>query len=170
VSKAAAATANAAAAAAAPQKPPSSKLKLMVIALVPLLAAGGGGTWWYLHRADAAAAAAGGEAAHPTKSPVFMTLEPFTVNLVEEGGDHYLQIGIVFQVDDSKVADDTKAYMPIVRDRILRLLSAKRPSDIASSDGKHKLIEEIVAAVRGVVPAATGKGIQGALLSSFVIQ
>ncbi len=91
-----------------------------------------------------------------------MNLDSFTVNLAEEGGDHYLQIGVVYQVEDSKVVDNMKLYMPVVRDRILRLLSAKRPSDIASPEGKCKLIDELIAGARASIPGrCPGQGIAG---------
>ena len=170
MSKTATATATAipAAPAAPGKKPKSSRLKWILIAALPLLAAGSAGGWYYLQHGDAAAP---GEAKQPERPPQFMNLDSFTVNLAEEGGDHYLQIGVVYQVEDSKVVDNMKLYMPVVRDRILRLLSAKRPSDIASPEGKRKLIDELIAGARASIPgAAQDKGIRGALLSAFVIQ
>jgi flagellar FliL protein len=64
-----------------------------------------------------------------------------------------------------------KTYMPVIRNRILLLLSSKTPSDISSLDGKKKLVAELVAAARESVPGATPeRGIDSAFLSSFVIQ
>jgi len=161
------------AAAAPAAEPPKTKRKLLLIVslvLVVLLAGGGGAAWWFLGRHA-------GEEKHEAKAekkapPVFVTLEPFTVNLQEEGGtDHYLQVGIVYQVADGKVTDQLKAYMPVIRSRILVALSAKRPSELASVEGKHKLVDELVATARTALPGETPeRGIDGALLSSFVIQ
>lgn len=161
------------AAAAPAAEPPKSKRKLIVIlaiVLVVLLAGGGGAAWWFLGRHPA-------EDKHEAKvekkaPPVFVTLEPFTVNLQEEGGaDHYLQVGIVYQVADSKVVDQLKAYMPVIRSRILLTLSAKRPSEIANLEGKQKLVGELVETARKALPGEVPeRGIDGALLSSFVIQ
>jgi flagellar FliL protein len=153
---------------AAPVAPKKSRLWLwIVIALVVLLAAGGGAAWYFLatHAAPAEPKAA------VAKPPVYVPLEPFTVNLSEENGDHYLQIGIVYQVSDDKLAETMKQYMPVLRNRILLLLSAKKPSEIATVEGKRKLVDELVAAVREALPPLPpDQQLRGALLASFVIQ
>jgi flagellar protein FliL len=152
----------------APVAPKKSRLWLwIVIALVVLLGTGGGAAWYLLgaHATPAAAKAA------VAKPPVYVPLEPFTVNLSEENGDHYLQIGIVYQVSDDKLAETMKQYMPVLRNRILLLLSAKKPSEIATVEGKRKLVDELVAAVREVMPPLPpDQQLRGALLASFVIQ
>lgn len=154
--------------AAAPAKKKKSKLLLIIIALLVLGGAGGGGAWWWF-------AGRAHDAAEPkvakAKPPVFHTLDPFTVNLTEENGDHYLQLSVVYQVADSKVVDDVKTYLPVIRNRILLLLSAKRPSELATPEGKQKLVEELVAAARASIPGeAPDHGITGAFLGAFVIQ
>jgi len=144
-----------------------SKLALVVLALAVLGAAGGGGAWWWMHR-DAGAAQASVAAPKP---PVFLNLEPFTVNLLEEGGEHYLQTSLVFQVADDKVVETMKAYLPVIRNRVLLLLSSKKPSDIATPEGKAKLVDEVTAAVRESIPGATPeRGIVQAYIGAFVIQ
>lgn len=166
----------------APAPKKKSKLVLIIVIVAVLLLAGGGAAAWYFLRAKdpAPAAAAPGapgaapaaEAKHdPGKPPVFMTLEPFTVNLQQEGGEHFLQAGIVFQVADQKTVEAMKTYMPIIRNRILFLLSSKAPSDINTLDGKKKLAAELVAAARESLPGTTPeRGVDSAFLSSFVIQ
>jgi flagellar FliL protein len=155
-------------AAPAPKKK-SKKLLVIVIAALLLIGGGGGGAWFYFGRSPA-------EAKHEPQAekqapPTFVTLESFTVNLLEESGDHYLQVGIVYQVADGKVVDTMKLYMPVLRNRILLLLSGKRPSEIAAPDGKQKLVAELVAAARESLPGATPeRGVDSAFLSAFVIQ
>ena len=102
---------------------------------------------------------------------MFMNLDPFTVNLLEEEGEHYLQTSIVFQVADEKAMETMKAYLPVIRNRILLLLSSKRPSDLASPAGKAKLVEEVTGVVRESIPGTTPqRGIVQAYLGAFVIQ
>jgi flagellar FliL protein len=144
-----------------------SKLPLVVVALVVLLGGGGGGAWWFLGRAAAAPSEAKHEKARP---PVFQNLEPFTVNLAEENGDHYLQMSVVYQVSDDKAVEALKTYLPIIRNRILLLLSAKRPSELATPEGKQKLVGELVTAARESIPGEGDRGISGAFLGAFVIQ
>ena len=143
------------------------KRMVVVLALLVLAGAGGGGAWWWLGR-DAGSA----QASVPTsRPPVFMNLEPFTVNLHEEEGDHYLQTSVVFQVADEKVVETMKAYLPVIRNRILLLLSSKRPSDLATPGGKSKLVDEVTGVVRESIPGTTPqRGIVQAYLGAFVIQ
>jgi flagellar protein FliL len=151
-------------------KPAKKSRKGLTIALATLVlvGAGGGGTWWWMHR-DAGAANA--SAPPPSRPPVFMNLDPFTVNLLEEDGEHYLQTSIVFQVSDEKAVETMKSYLPVIRNRVLMLLSSKRPSDLSSPAGKAKLVEELTAAVRESVPGTTPeRGIMQAYLGSFVVQ
>jgi flagellar protein FliL len=152
---------------AKPAKPARKGRKgLLVIVALLVLASGGGGAWWWLNR-DAGTA----QASAAPRAPVFMNLEPFTVNLMEEGGEHYLQMSLVFQVTDEKVVETMKAYLPVIRNRVLLLLSAKRPSDIASPDGKAKLVSDVTAAVRESIPGTTPeRGILQAFFGAFVIQ
>jgi flagellar FliL protein len=150
--------------AAAPKK---SKLWLVLVLLLVLGGAGGGAAWWFLGRAPAAA-----EPKHEkAKPPVFQTLEPFTVNLAEENGDHYLQMSVVYQVADEKAVEQLKTYLPVIRNRILLLLSSKRPSELATPEGKQKLVAELVAAARESIPgSADTSAVSGAYLGAFVIQ
>jgi flagellar FliL protein len=164
VSKTAAAALPPAGAAPAPAK--KSRLLLIVLVLVVLLGGGGGAAWWFLGRAPAPA-----EAKHEkAKPPVFQTLEPFTVNLAEENGDHYLQMSVVYQMADEKAVEDLKTYLPVIRNRILLLLSSKYPSDLTTPEGKQKLVAELVAAARESLPAEQGAAVTGAYLGAFVIQ
>jgi flagellar protein FliL len=151
--------------AAAPPK--KGKGMIITVALALALGAGGGGAWWWLNK-DAGAAQASVAAPRP---PVFMNLEPFTVNLAPEDGEHYLQTSLVLQVADDKVVETLKSYLPVIRNRVLLLLSAKRPSDLATSEGKAKLVDELTGAVRESVPGTTpDRGIVQTYIGGFVIQ
>ena len=127
----------------------------------------GGGMWYWMHNQQAAA-----PKHEVKKAPVFVTLEAFTVNLLQEEGDHYLQVGIVYQVDNDKVGEEIKTYTPVMRNKILLLLSGKKPSEISQVEGKKKLVAELVAVARESLPEVgpADRGISGALLSAFVIQ
>ena len=153
---------------AEPPPKKKSKLRLIVVAVSLVLVLGGGGGWYFLHaKSDAAPE----EKAASRKPPVFVSLDPFVVNLIQENGDHYLQIGLVYQMADDKAVERLKSFMPVIRNRILMLLSSKRPSDIATPEGKQKLVEELVAAARESVPGPTPeRGIESAMLSAMVIQ
>ena len=161
-------TATLAATADAAAKNKKSKLVPILLAVIVLMAGGAGAGWWFFGRGPIDHAEA---KAAPAKPPVFHNLEPFTVNLAEENGDHYLQVSVVYQVADEKAVDQVKTYLPIIRNRILLLLSAKRPSELSTADGKQKLVNELVTAARESIPGTTPeRGVTGAFLGAFVIQ
>ncbi len=163
--------------------PPKKKRSLLKIALLltPLLAIAGGGAFYFLQDqqpADAGkhGAAKGAKAANakqePAKPPVFVTLDPFTVNLQHgDSSSQYLQVGLVLKITDDAAAEAIKLYMPEIRNRVLLLLSSKSAGDLATAEGKKtlstELAQEILQPLTGKVPA---KGLDSVLFTSFVIQ
>ncbi|HRH17965.1 MAG TPA: flagellar basal body-associated FliL family protein [Aquabacterium sp.] len=162
-----AAPAPAAAESGAAPKGGKKKLFIIIGVAVAVLLAGAGGGAVYLMKKKAAEEAAAAEAeysgdeedvaadepakkpAHDAKKegnatpPVFIPLDPFTVNLADRETDRYAQIGISLQVDDAKVGDELKVFMPAIRNSILLILSHKSADQLLSLEGKTKLAEEI---------------------------
>jgi flagellar FliL protein len=156
----------------APVKSNKKKMLFIILGTLLLLIAGGAGAWYMLgpnaqHDGDSAAANAA-----PAKPPVFMALEPFTVNLqMEEGVQQFLQVGMSLQVADQTQTDLIKLYLPQVRSRLLMLLSNKKASEILTMDGKKKLAGEVVAQVKDSFSGKTAKPeISDVFFTSFVIQ
>ena len=149
---------DAAPAAAAEAPPKKSKKKLIIIvAAVLLLGSGGGGAFFYMKQQAAAAAAAAAEdgeeapVAHAKAKdthakPTYVPLDAFVVNLADKETDRFAQIGITLQVDDSKVADDMKTYMPSLRNGILMILAHKSSEELLRRDGKEQLAVEVMRA------------------------
>jgi flagellar protein FliL len=157
-----------AAPAAAPaegEAPKGGKKKIIIIAAVAVLLLGGGGGAFFVMKknaAEAEAAAAeedGGEEAHakPAKvakkpehkkdehsgPPAFVPLDPFIVNLSDKDSERFAQVGVTLQVDDPKMGEEMKAYMPAIRNSVLLILSHKSSADLLSAEGKEKLADEI---------------------------
>jgi flagellar FliL protein len=128
-------------------KPKKGKKTVLIIALAVLLLAGGGGAAWYFLKPKAELSAeeemAKKKAADKAKIRTFVSLDPFTVNLADEGGDRMIQVAMVLEVTDTKVGTDLSAQMPAVRNSILLLLSAKQSRELLSVSGKGKLAAEI---------------------------
>lgn len=78
---------------------------------------------------------------HP---PTFVPLDPFTVNLADKDVDRFAQVGVTLQVEDPKVADQIKAYMPAIRSNVLMVLSHKTAAELLTREGKEKLAREIM--------------------------
>jgi flagellar protein FliL len=143
--------------------PKGGKKKLMIIigAVVLLLILGGGGAVYVMMKNKAAAAAAaeadgedGGKAGKkeakpaaqvrdPKAVPTFIPLDPFTVNLADRDAERYAQVGIALEMEDVKQGDAVKAYMPVIRNNILLLLSQKTASELMEREGKEKLAQQI---------------------------
>lgn len=154
--------------AAPPPKKSKKKLFIMVGALL-LVVAGGGGAWYFLGDKPAGESAAAKQ--EPPKPPVFIAMDPFTVNLQPEAGEQYLQVQFTLQVADEKQVEMIKLYMPLVRSRVLLLLSSKKPSELSTPEGKKKLQDEIVATIKQpFTPQSPPQGVTGVFFTSFVIQ
>lgn len=130
-----------------------SKSKMMLIVSIVLLVGGGsGGAYWYMQHNNGAAKH---EAkVEPAKPPVFVPLDPFTVNLQLEETPQFLQVGLSFKVRDDAVVDALKLHMPEVRDRTLLLLSSQKATVLLTLDGKKKLANDIVATVNAILEPA----------------
>lgn len=133
--------------------PVKGKKKLILIAAAAalVLAATGGAAALMLKKnahaefADdedaAAAAVAAAPASRPT--PVFVPLEPFTVNLADRNADRYVQLGITLEVDSSRTSDQIKAYMPAIRNNILMAIADRTAADLQAREGKAQLADRV---------------------------
>jgi flagellar FliL protein len=153
---------------------PSGKKKMIVLILGGVLLAGAsaGGAWFYTRSpAGAEEKPHKAEKKHESAKPEFVALEPFTVNLQPENGEQYLQVQFTLQVGSLEEAEHIKTNMARVRSRVLMLLSAKKASELTTTEGKQKLSEELIAAVNE--PFST-KGdpqdVSDVLFTSFIIQ
>jgi flagellar protein FliL len=154
----------------APQKKSRKKLLLLII-IGLLLAGGGGGAAWFFLGHESASGAPPKVKHEPPKPPVFVVMDPFTVNLLHETGEQYLQVALTLQVADQLQVDLIKLYMPIVRSRLLLLLSSKKASEILTEEGKRKLADEIVAQLKlPFVPNGEPQKVSSVFFTSFVIQ
>lgn len=173
---------------AAPKKKGKLLLIIVIVLLVVLVAVAGVVVLLLLKKDkggdEHAASAAGEPAPHATidlsKPPTFVPLDPFTVNLRRDEGDHYLQAVIVLRVADPKLAESLKAFMPEIRHRINLLLSSKLPSELADIIGRETLAEGIANQVNeslGFPVTTDSRGrtrsngpVQAVLFNSFIIQ
>jgi flagellar FliL protein len=79
----------------------------------------------------------------PKAMPVFVPLDSFTVNLADREAERYAQVGITLEVEDSKVGDQVKVFMPAIRNNILMALAEKSAADLMDREGKTRLAEKI---------------------------
>ena len=203
---AAAATADA----PADAKPKKSKKLLFIIIGVVVLALVGGGAAFFLmkkgHAEEGEDGAPAAEEAHepppppkhdPKAPPTFLPLDAMVVNLADDGGNRFVQLAITLQLDDPKIAEDMKIYMPAIRNGILMLISQRTAEQMLVVEGKEDLTQDIIGEISAVMgydyedprgeeveaeaaPAPKSKKpkrkravynpIRGVLFSSFIVQ
>ena len=160
----------------APPKKSSKKLIIIIAAALIVLGGAGAGAFFFMHANSSTADATkqkGKEKSNKAeaKLPVFVTLEPFTVNLQAENGDQFLQVTLTLQVPDPTQEELIKSFMPQVRSRLLFLLSSKKASELTSVEGKKKLSEEIITTVnQPFTPKGDPQEVSDVFFTSFVIQ
>lgn len=135
----------------------------------------------------AAAEAEGGDAADTKAAkkkaerkgpPVFVPLETFTVNLADREVERYAQIGITLEVDDAKIGEQLKQYMPAIRNNILMVLAHKTSAELLEREGKTRLAEEVLReSIRPLGADTKGKDgedaeppVRAVHFSNFIIQ
>ncbi|GAA4348561.1 flagellar basal body-associated protein FliL [Variovorax defluvii] len=157
---------------AANASPRSSKLLIALLCVTSLAAIAGGS--FALSRSslfanDAAASPA--PKAAPAAKPIFVTLEPLTVNVQSEGRSRFLHIGMSLKVSDEQAKAQLVEFMPELRGRLLLLLSNRQPDTLLSTEDKAKLAEEIRAELNRPLSAnAAPQAIASVSFNTFVVQ
>lgn len=175
----------------APAAPKKKLGKILIIAGVVLVLLIGGGTAAFLaltkHQAvdDPELAAADDEKPKKKKKdekddrrPSYMTLEPFTVNLVSETGDQFLQVALTLDMLDLPAVEKAKIYTAKIRNDIMLHLSGKKPAELATKEGKQILAVELRNQINLIIDPDAAKRsdkvasapVKEVLFTSFIIQ
>ena len=143
------------------------RLVLIALALLLLAAAGGGAWWWFAGRKATSPEA---HAEKPT-NPIFVGLEPFTVNLQPNGRSRYLHVAISLKVADEQVQALLVMHLPEVRSRVLAVLANRDADALLQPAEKERLATEVRTALEqpfGKHPAA--EGISQVMFTTFMLQ
>jgi flagellar protein FliL len=182
-------------------KPAAAKSKLMLIIIVAaVLVLGGGGAAAYFMMSKKSGGSKEKEVKeHVAKPPVFVSMEPFTVNLQAEAAEQFLQVAATLKVQGKEVEEKVKSHTPEIRHKVLLLLSSKKASEISPTEGREQLAEDLRREINIIIDGepprkakrksaakASGKAegneaeaesgpspedsIQGVLFTSFIIQ
>lgn len=149
------------------EKPPkSSKLILLVIAAVLVIAAGGAAAYFYLG------------AKQPPKEtvvlpvdPIFVALEPFTVNLQPNGRSRFLHVAMTLKVADAASQAQLTQYLPEVRSRVLTVLSNRESETLLVADEKNRMAGEIMVSLnQPFAPNLPSAKIASVMFTTFLLQ
>ena len=138
--------------------PPKGKKKLIIIIAVALLVVlGGGGAALMMMKSKASAEAEAEESAdeaapakkaaakrEPKAAPVFVPLDPFTVNLADRNADRYAQIAVTLELNDPTLELQIKTYMPAIRNNVLLAMADRTAEELLARDGKEQLARRIM--------------------------
>lgn len=150
----------------------SNKGLIALFALLAIAGAGFGGyTWWTTQ-----------QTANPTNEdekranmpqPIFMDLEPFTVNLpgLNESPDRVLYINVTLRLANEKSRKQLHEYLPEVRSRLLLLLSEQKSKTLSTHEGKLQLMQAIKETLSPtLIPGESGQDISDVLFTTFILR
>ncbi len=125
----------------------SSKLWILVaVLLLVILAATATITWLIVEKPARAGQKL--ESIVTSSAPLFLKLEPFTVNLQNSGyGGRLLYVGITLDLGNDQTRSFLQDHLPQVRNRLLMVLSGQDASALITSEGKQKLATQIGASL-----------------------
>lgn len=108
-----------------------------------------------------------GNSDYAKPGPIFAIPEPFIVNLVGQNGRRYAKTTIALEMSSPELQKEVTAKIPLIRDTIIRVLSAKTFEDVSTSKGKERLKEEITQELNTFMVDGYIKSV---FLTEFVIQ
>ncbi len=98
---------------------------------------------------------------------ILYPLDTFTVNLKSDAGRRYLKATISLELDGKELSVELDNKSPVIRDRIIRILTSKTLEEISSKKGKQKVSEQIIDTLNSMITDGSVKGIY---FTEFVIQ
>jgi len=150
----------------------SGKLKrIVLIVLIALVAAGAAAAGMYFFLLKNGMGNGKPVPPPPPPPPVFFALDPMTVNLLSDDGQHYLRVGLSLKLANAKIQEALTQHMPEIRSRILLDLSNKHPEDLQTLEGKHALARESKTLIEKPTDASEPPvHVEDVLFTEFVVQ
>lgn len=103
--------------------------------------------------------------------PIYIPFEKFTVNFGGRQASHFMQVEIQAMTHDPKIQEEILKHMPVIRNRIILILSSQTLDSVTSLEGKDNLREQILIAVQEILQQRIKKtGIEEIYFTSFVMQ
>jgi len=103
--------------------------------------------------------------------PIFIALDPFTVNLQPNGRARFLHVGVTLKVADTKSQSQVTQYLPEVRSRVLTVLSNRESESLLTPESKTLLTGEIMTALnQPFAPNLPSSKIADVLFTTFMLQ
>jgi len=98
---------------------------------------------------------------------ILYPLDTFTVNLKSDSGRRYLKVTLSLELEGEELSLELDAKSPVLRDKIIRILTSKTLEEISSKKGKQKVSQQIMDTLNAMISDGT---IRGIYFTEFVIQ
>ena len=98
---------------------------------------------------------------------ILYPLDTFTVNLKSDAGRRYLKVTMSLELEGDELSLELDAKSPVLRDRVIRILTSKTLEEISSKKGKQKVSSQIMDTLNAMISDGT---IRGIYFTEFVIQ
>jgi flagellar FliL protein len=98
---------------------------------------------------------------------VIVPLQPFAVNLSGDDGRRFLRLVLALEVKDEKTKTEIDKRLPLLRHRLVFLLTSKTFADVSSAQGKYQLQTEINKALNETLGAPL---VRKTYFTDFIVQ
>lgn len=98
---------------------------------------------------------------------ILYPLDTFTVNLKSDAGRRYLKVTMSLELEGNELSLELDNKSPVLRDRVIRILTSKSLEEISSKKGKQKISEQIMDTLNAMISDGRIKGIY---FTEFVVQ
>jgi flagellar FliL protein len=145
------------------EKPKSKKMLFVIIGLIVVLAGAVGGYLYMQHNAELKRQQEA-EDKRPENilkkqlmerkenaAPIYIALDEMIVNLPGRGGEHYLQTKMVLRTNDGSTEDKIKKFMPVIRDKVITVLSSRQMQELATVEGKTMMAREVALVINSII-------------------
>lgn len=102
--------------------------------------------------------------------PLFLRLEPFTVTIANDRAERLMHVGVVFTTSNEAARKHLTDVLPVVRSRVLLLLSEQDPDTINTSAAKQYLERAIRDLANESLNPGAGQQVDQVLFTDFVVQ
>ncbi|MBZ9538310.1 MULTISPECIES: flagellar basal body-associated protein FliL [Modicisalibacter] len=147
---------------------------LLGLLIILISGACSAGVYFLLESRISSASQTGTEEAAPQEpaTPIFVTIDPFTVNIQSDDySQRLLYIGLSLKVLDDQTREALLTYMPQVRSRLLMLLSGQKAGDLVTPAGKQSLSQAILALFdKPFANAQKPLQVEDVLYTDFIVQ
>ena len=98
----------------------------------------------------------------------YAKLETLTVNL--HGLTQYLQVNMTLKLAKPEISESIKEWNPAIRHELILLLSSQKGAELATFEGKKKVMEAAKIAINKILKLDDHGGVTDILFESFIIQ